>query len=148
MAKKQRKSIGATILFIIFTAALLGNSNYQSLYNYVKASHATRNKVVLNPGINTSECYMQASDIIVNFEDTYSQYVNWQPSGWEFNYPADRFWHLVISTTNKKMPNAIQLSKQRQTGWVYVTSDKLPNPWDTLPAVAYWNQELSLVAQQ
>ena len=119
---------------------------YLDLYNYVKAKGGIA-KVVINPGINTQECYITAADIIVNFEDNYTAYVNWSPSGWEFNYPADRFWHLVIGTSAADMPNAISLSKNRNAGWVYVTNDNLSNPWDTVPADPYWSNELILTGQ-
>ena len=33
---------------------------------------------------------------------------------------------------------------QRNVGWIYVTDDDLPNPWDTLPA--YWTNLTALVA--
>ncbi len=118
---------------------------YQELHDYVKAKY-TADEVVLNPGTRSGECYMQASDIIITFEDTFANYVNWEPSGWETAYPARRFWHLIINTTEADLANAISLSKARNVGWVYVTPDVLPNPWDTLPGAPYWNTELSLVS--
>jgi len=85
---------------------------------------------------------MAASDIIITFEDSYANYLNWQASGWEVNYPVNRFWHLVLNTTQANLPNAMQLSKNRRAGWIYVTPDILPNPWDALPSAAYWSDEL------
>lgn len=121
-------------------------SYYQGLYNYVKRRGA-QNLVVLNPGINTEECYVNASDILITFEDDFAAYLGWSPSGWEYNYPASRFWHLVLNTSYADMPQAVALSKTRNAGWIYVTSDALPNPWDTLPANPYWSDELDLVNQ-
>jgi hypothetical protein len=43
------------------------------------------------------------------------------------------------------MPNAVVLSQSRGAGWVYVTPDGLPNPWDTLPSGSYWTNELAYV---
>jgi hypothetical protein len=116
-------------------------SYYLNLYNYVKGK-GEKAKVVLNPGTLIPECYITAGDILITFEDTYTKYLNWHPSGWESKYPHDRFWHLVHTTTQADMPNAIALSKSRQVGWIYVTPDVLPNPWDTLPAGTYWTDEL------
>ncbi len=121
-------------------------SYYQGLYNYVKQRGA-QNLVVLNPGINTEECYVNASDILITFEDTFDAYTTWSPSGWEVNYPESRFWHLILNTSYADMPQAIALSKARHAGWVYVTPDALPNPWDTLPSDPYWSDELTLVSQ-
>ncbi len=119
---------------------------YTSLYNYVKAKGG-KAVVVLNPGTNTPECYVNASDILVNFEDSFAAYSTWSPSGWEYNYPAERFWHLVLNTSYADLPQAIARSRQRHAGWVYVTNDTLPNPWDTLPSDPYWSDELNLVNQ-
>jgi hypothetical protein len=41
------------------------------------------------------------------------------------------------------MQTAVSLSKQRSAGWIYVTPDDLPNPWDTLPLDPYWSAELA-----
>lgn len=129
----------------VSTSCTTATSYYQDIYNYVKAKGGIA-KVVLNPGTNTNECYMAVGDIIVNFEDTYASYVNWAISGWETKYPANRFWQLVHTTTQANMPNAIALSKARNAGWIYVTPDVMANPWDTLPASAYWTDELARAA--
>lgn len=36
----------------------------------------------------------------------------------------------------------MDLAKKRNAGYVYVTNDDLPNPWDTLPPSGYWEDEL------
>jgi len=47
------------------------------------------------------------------------------------------------------MKHAVRLSQERNAGWIYVTPDVMPNPWDTLPpdgsASSYWTEELKLV---
>jgi Spherulation-specific family 4/Fibronectin type III domain len=120
-------------------------SYYQALADYVRAKPGTH-EVVLNPGASTGECFMSASDVLITFEDTYAQYVGWHLSGWETKYPATRFWQLIIGASQTDLPNAIALSRSRNVGWIYVTPDTLPNPWDTLPDSGYWNQELSAAA--
>ena len=117
------------------------NSYYKPLYDYIKKKGGVA-RVVLNPGTDTSECYTSAGDIIVNFEDVYSNYVNWTPASWVSKYPACRFWQIIYSTSSAEMPNVIALSKERNAGWVYVTDDGGDNPYDTLPS--YWSHELSL----
>lgn len=119
-------------------------SYYAALYRYIKQQRSGA-KVVLNPGMNTSECYMKVADIIVNFEDPFSAYQNWMPSPWVYQYPPQRFWHLVIGASQSEMQQAIHLSKGRHAGWVYVTPDDLPNPWDSLPSDPYWTDELNAV---
>jgi len=98
-----------------------------------------------NPGSPAESCYASAADVLVMFENTYSAYVSWTAPAWELNY-ADpgKFWHLVYGTAAQgDMDNAVALSKQRNAGYVYVTPDSLPNPWDTLPTGAYWSDELA-----
>lgn len=119
-------------------------SYYKNLYNSIKARDAQL-QVVINPGTNTQECFMAATDIVINFENTYAVYRTWSPSGWESKYPASRFWHLVYGANEAQMQRAITLSKQRNAGWVYVTNDVLVNPWDTLPADPYWTNELNRI---
>ena len=115
-------------------------SYYGDLYGYVSDKGG---KVVLNPGTQTNECYMAVSDIILNFEGTYADYAgdSYSQPEWISEYPATRFWHLVhAAATTADMRDAVRLSRERNAGFVYVTPDALPNPWDTLPA--YFSDEL------
>jgi hypothetical protein len=48
------------------------------------------------------------------------------------------------------MARVVELSKQRNAGYVYVTDDRLSadgreHPWDTIPPDEYWQAELSVV---
>ncbi len=98
-----------------------------------------------NPGSPAQSCYASAADVLLMFENTYSAYTSWTPPAWEQDY-ADpgKFWHLVYDTpAQSDMDHAVALSKQRNAGYVYVTPDDLPNPWDTLPTGAYWSDELA-----
>lgn len=121
-------------------------SYYADLYNYIKAK-GSESKVILNPGTQTRECYMDVSDVVLTFEGSYRDYVNsYSAPAWVGSYSRSRFWHLVYSTsTTKAMERAVMLSKSRGAGWVYVTPDVLPNPWDTLPTGSYWTKELAAV---
>jgi hypothetical protein len=82
--------------------------------------------------------------IAVNFNDTYAAYQRWQPDELANSYPATRIWHHVYGTTRANLANAVNLSKQRNAGWIYMTDDVDPNPWNTLPNDAYWGDELQL----
>lgn len=114
---------------------------YQDLYTYIHSKQSGA-IVVLNPGGVTGECFMETSDIVVNFEGSAATYQSWQPAGWEYRYTADRFWHLIYNTPQTALDTIINLSRQRQAGWVYVTSDRMSNPWDSLPGKSYWQQEI------
>jgi excisionase family DNA binding protein len=115
-------------------------SYYKDLYGYVNDQGG---RVVLNPGTQTNECYLAVADIVVNFEGTYANYASesYSQPEWIKKYPATRFWHLVhTAATKADMQDAVRLSRERNAGFVYVTPDTLPNPWDTLPV--YLNDQL------
>jgi hypothetical protein len=117
---------------------------YKSIYTYIKSLRPAA-RVVINPGINPAECYMQAADIILNFEDNAQAYQNWLPATWVYKYPSQRFWHLVIGANSTQISEVIRLAKGRHAGWIYVTPDTLPNPWDTLPETTYWQEEQNAI---
>lgn len=98
-----------------------------------------------NPGSPAESCYASAADVLVMFENTYSAYTAWAAPAWELSYgDSGKFWHLVYDTpAQSDMDNAVALSKQRNAGYLYVTADNLPNPWDTLPTGTYWSDELA-----
>lgn len=125
---------------------------YRPLYNWIKATYGAAQVVALNPGTRTEECYVQASDVLLTFEESCvqdasandcSNYRDWMLAGWEATYPADRFWHLVYNVPADYLPNVLAKARSSHVGWVYITSDGGANPWDTLPI--YWEQELALL---
>jgi hypothetical protein len=120
---------------------------YAALNSYVKAKGGTAT-TVLNPGTATSECYVAAADILVTFEDFYANYIHsYSAPAWVARYPPDRFWQIVYGAPNATaMSHAVALSKARGAGYVYVTPERVPNPYGGLPRVEYWQDELADVA--
>ena len=41
------------------------------------------------------------------------------------------------------MRQVCRRSKSLNAGYIYVTGDVLPNPWDTLPLDSYWTNEIA-----
>jgi hypothetical protein len=117
-------------------------SYYEALNAYVKAKGG-KGVTVVNYGTNTQECYITASDILVDTESTYSDYVTWQPATWTSGYPASHFWQIVYDTPQNQIQNVLTLAAQNNAGWIYITSLTLPNPYNALPS--YWSQEVSLL---
>ncbi len=117
---------------------------YSAVNTYTKQNHSGA-LTVDNPGSPAAQCYASAADILVMFEGSYADYTSWTPPSWELSSgDPDQFWNLVYAASSQSdMDNAMSLSKQRNAGYVYVTPDDLPNPWDTLPTGAYWSDELS-----
>ncbi len=122
----------------------LRDTYYQPLHNYIKRRY--HGLVVLNPGTNPSQCYMNAGDIIINFEDTYAAYQHWKPADWVTHYAVNRFWHLIHATSATNLQSAIALARKRYAGWVYATPYTVAsNPWRALPPTRYWQKELEMV---
>jgi hypothetical protein len=52
---------------------------------------------------------------------------------------------IYATSTTSAMSTAVRLSRARNAGYVYVTPDTLPNPYDTLPTGSYWSSELATI---
>jgi hypothetical protein len=119
---------------------------YADLYQFIKGKNAAYT-VIANPGTTTQEEYLArpCADTLVTFEHNigYDTYV---PDSWTTNYPAHRFAHLPYAVSSSAtMTNYIHLARARNAGFIFVTDDLLPNPWDTLPA--WWESEVSLLQE-
>ena len=117
---------------------------YASLYQYIQ-KQGTNLLVVGNPGINTQEGYLTrpAADVLATFESN-TGYPALVVDGWVTNHLARQFSHLPYNVPSAAaMTNYINLAASRNAGWIYVTDDALPNPWDTLPA--YWTNEVNYI---
>ncbi len=117
---------------------------YENVSAHIRATNGTY--VALNPGTVPDQGYVALGNTTVIFEGSYNTYKTWSAPSWVFSYPASKFTHLVYATSSSKnMKSAITRSKNNNAGYVYVTNDVLPNPWDTLPG--YWSTELSYINQ-
>lgn len=96
--------------------------------------------VVLNPGTHPVEEYAAIADVLVTFENTFDKYKKMRPlPTWVSKYPASRFCHIIYNAgSTAKMKEAVQLSRVRGAGYVFVTDDVLDNPYDRLPK--YWTE--------
>jgi len=118
-------------------------SYYARLNAYVKSKGGSA-RTVLNPGRQTRECFIGDADILLTFEGSDTQYIDsYSAPSWVAKYSPSHFWHVIYSASSAAaMTRAVDLSKQRGAGFVYVTPDALPSPYDTLPTGAYWRTEL------
>jgi hypothetical protein len=117
-----------------------------SLYNHIKNTRPN-DLVVLNPGTHISAAYEPYGDIFLNAENTFAAY----QSGWTTQYPGfednpayqNRFWHIIHTTNSSDFNAALNLTRNNNAGWVYITDDVMPNPYHVTPT--YWNTELTSV---
>ena len=120
---------------------------YEALTNYVREKAGAR-ITVLNPGTySASDCWMGITNILMNWEDRglanyKSNYVDY---AWVHKYPPDRFWHIVYGMSADQLQAALELAKQRNAGWVYLT-EETGNPYAGPPQ--YWTAESGAVEQQ
>jgi hypothetical protein len=120
---------------------------YQSLTNHVRQKSGAR-ITVLNPGTySPSDCWMGITNILMNWEDrglaTYrNDYVDF---AWVHKYPPDRFWHIVYGMDAEQLPAAMELAKQRNAGWVYLTEETV-NPYASPPH--FWAAETTAAQKQ
>jgi hypothetical protein len=119
------------------------SDTYSYLTAYVKSNHPGA-MTVDNPGEAVPQCYQDAADVLVTFEGDYSSYTNaFTALSWS---PVDpkKIWHIVYDVpTSADMEGVVALSKERGAGYVFVTDATLPNPYDTLPEPAYWDDEVT-----
>jgi hypothetical protein len=116
---------------------------YQDIVNTVHATSGA--EAMLNPGVNVDSGYGDVADIINIFEGTPSAYTQFQPAAWTANYPASKFANLIYGASTSSLTSVLAQSVTRRAGYVYITNDTLPNPWDTLPS--YWTTEVAQVNQ-
>ncbi len=120
---------------------------YEALTNYVREKAGAR-ITVLNPGTySPSDCWMGITNILMNWEDQgLAAYQNYYVDyAWVHKYPPDRFWHIVYGMSADQLPVALELAKQRNAGWVYLTQET-GNPYKSPPQ--YWKAEAAAVEQQ
>ena len=123
--------------------AIAPMSYYATLNAFVKAKGGAA-RTILNPGRQTNECFLADADILLTFEGSNTEYVNsYSAPSWVAKYSPSHFWHVIYAASGASaMARAVRLSKQRGAGFVYVTPDALPSPYDTLPTGRYWSTEL------
>lgn len=127
------------------TAADLFYTAY--IYNYIKAKYPN-SLVVQNFGTYTAPAYEPYGDIFINAEMGYTLYnSSWTvPNDGFQNNPVyqDRFWHIIHTTNTGDFTATLNKTRASNAGWVYITDDVLPNPYDDI--ATYWSTELTSVA--
>jgi len=127
---------------IFLDEASVSTSNlfyYSDLWTYITAKGM---KVILNAGTNTDEAYTTVSDLVVIYENIPAQSLS--VAGWIANYPASKFAALQYEASVAQMRDFVALAKANNIGYIYVTDDLAPNPWDAL--ASYLAEEAALLA--
>jgi hypothetical protein len=111
---------------------------YKKLASYIHHAHKGA-QVWLNPGVYPERSYMSIGDVVMVFENTYSQYLTAKVPSWAKDYPASRFVQTIYATPGAALTDALQTARKRNAGHIYVTDLVGSNPYQGLPS--YWATE-------
>ncbi len=101
--------------------------------------------VLTNPGTLCDRAYAArpAADVISLFENERG-IDRYRPPDWAGKFPSSRFCvqaHAVATANDMK--HAVARAARLKVGYVFITDDVLPNPYDRLPS--YWDDEVAAV---
>lgn len=117
---------------------------YKQAADYVYAKGPS-NTVTLNPGQTTAEEYISIANSTVTFENSMDRYVNhWVAPSYMDSYPSHKFVHMIYAVeTEEDLEQVARLSHERNAGYVFITEDLYPNPYDIIPK--YINEEAAML---
>lgn len=121
-------------------------SYYRACGEYVR-QRAPQALVVLNPGTDADQAYLQAASCLLLFENDQASasLLDWQPPTWVTPHLAGQVAVLAYHLANEAAMDAgLERALKAGAGWLYLTDDTLPNPWDTLPA--FWEAQVRALA--
>jgi hypothetical protein len=117
---------------------------YRRLAKYIRDADPG-SSIWINPGAYPDPAYMSVSNVVMAFEGPYTAYHNVIVPSWVFGYSPDRFANTVYATRGSQVASALDLSRSRNAGYVYVTNGTGGNPYSALPS--YWSTEDSAITQ-
>ena len=94
--------------------------------------------IVSNPGRQITDKISPYSDIFVTSEINGDEYIN------RFTEPESEFeknignskhiYHIIYDVKPEQYETVVRLSRKRNAGWIMITDDRLPNPYDNAPS--------------
>ena len=110
------------------------------LYNYTKSTYGNK-LVVANPGTHITDAIAPYADIFMTNEGTADEYINNYKTAYSAfeKDPANshRIFHTIYAAKDSDYQKIINLSRQRNAGWVFITTDStIPDgrPYNDLAA--------------
>ena len=111
---------------------------------YANAARARDPQAFVAIGTRYCPSYIYFTDLIVLFARQETEYATFQPATWMPGRSADRFAHLISEVPGEALEATLGRARTLGAGWVYVTDDALPNPWDQVPS--YFDREVRIVS--
>lgn len=117
---------------------------YEELNRYAKTRHPGA-MTVLNPGTVVPQCYEDTADVLMTYESDYAAYygnnansaLNYKELDWT-PQNSSKIWHIIYGVPASEVTRVAATAKERGAGYLQITDDVLPNPYDTLPSGDYW----------
>ena len=112
----------------------------------IRAAQSEGLQVSINPGQPiVDRQWVVLADHVVTFEGDAALYKRTQMPRWLWDFPADKFWHLVYALADMGQLQAVlRQASAQHAEMIYVTDGTLPNPWQRLPR--YWPEELATIS--
>ncbi|KAF2223372.1 Spherulation-specific family 4-domain-containing protein [Elsinoe ampelina] len=124
------------------------NNIYSDLYAHINAYTKRKHPgayTVLNPGSPMAQCFEDTMDTLLTFESSYETYTtSFVPNDWT---PKDdrKIWHIIYRVPQDKIEEVATLARSRHAGYVEITDDDNPNPYDNVPSDAYMQAVMATV---
>ncbi len=104
-------------------------------------------RVVANPGTYTRPEYLETADALVTFEGSAKDFADYNPRAatpWIVGQPPRRFAAMVYDVRDAAAGrDALSRATRAGAGSVYVTDQKMPNPYLGLPP--YWADQVAAI---
>jgi hypothetical protein len=94
-----------------------------------------------NPGTDTLENYIGTVDNMVIYENNSSPNIQYLDDGWYSKYDKKNF-SMLLTGINELNTMYIK-EATNYVGYIYITNDDLPDPWDSLPR--YFNELVAAI---
>jgi len=102
---------------------------YKTVSQYAKSKGMEF--TVGNPGVDTKPTFVGTTDTIIIYEGAGFPATT-SLSGWHTSYPKSSF--ALLSYGVAALDHAAIKQARNYVGYIYVNTDVLPNPWDSLPS--------------
>lgn len=109
----------------------------KEIYQYIKAKHPNF-LVIANPGRHITDDIAAYSDIFITAEMTADKYMSadYPPATSKFETDeanAKRNYHIVYNAKTSDYEKITKVSKERNAGYIFITNDEFPDPFNALP---------------
>ncbi|GES61487.1 fibronectin type III domain protein [Aspergillus terreus] len=117
---------------------------YKYINDYTKRTHPGA-YTVLNPRSPMASCFEDTMDTLLTFELDYAAYTtSYTPNDWVPKDPR-KIWHIVYNVLESAVGEVSILAHDRGAGFLQLTNDLLPNPYDTLPGESYMQSMMNTI---